>query len=112
MVEALHHAAGQITKHGRFLVIPVAGERIHSIILPERAQDLIGHGKMLLVVYQDGHRAAGDIPAAHAEHQALAAGLFLPGTIQMRIFQEVRVAGAVHPHIGTYKYMAASQLGL
>ena len=112
IAEALDHAAGEHAKYGRFLVIPVAREGIHSEILPQVSQNGIGFRQMLLVIYQNGHGLARNVPPAHPEDQALGTGLRLPGAVQHRIFQEVRVAGTVHPYIGADENVTPSQLGL
>ena len=112
VAEALYHAAGQDTEHGRFLIVPVAGEGIHSEVFPEVSQDGIGLREMLLVIHQDGQGLSGNVPSSHAEDQSFAAGLLLPGAVQHRVFQEIRVAGAVHPDIGADEDVPPAQLGL
>ena len=110
--ETLDHLAGGIAEDGAFLVIPVSSDRVHSIVFPIGREDVIGLGKILLVIHQDGQGLSGDVPAADPEPEPLLQGLGLPGTVQHRIFQEIRIVGPVHPHIGADENMSASQLGL
>ena len=108
--EALNHAPGHYAEHRRFLVIPVAGNGIHSKILPHAAKDGIGLRKRRLVVYKYGHRLSGDIPPAHPETEAFGKGRSLPRAVKHGVFQEIGVAGTVHPYIRADKYVTPSKL--
>ena len=112
VVEALDTPAGGNTEHGGFLVIPVTGDGIHPIQLPELAQNFIGMREEGLVIHQDGYRFAGNVPTSHTEAQSLGKGLGLPGAVQHGVFQEIRVPGTVHPHIRADKDMPTAHLFL
>ena len=110
--ETLDYAACNNAEHRALLVIPVAGDGIHAVIPPEGGQHIVGLGQELLVVYQDGEGLPGDVPPAHTEPDALSQGLRLPGTVQQRIFQEIRIVAAVHPYVGADENMPPAQLRL
>ena len=108
--EAFYHATGNDAEHGRFLVIPVAGNGIYAIVAPQATQNVIGLGQEGFVVYQNGDGLSGDVPAAHTETETLRGRLGFPGTVQHGVFQKIRVAGAVHPHVRSHKNVMPSQL--
>ena len=112
VIEALDHAAGKDAEHGRFLVVPVSRKGVHAEIPPQRGQEFIGLGQELLVVYQNGHGLARNVPSADTETETLRERLRLPRAVQHGVFQEIGVADAVHPYIRADENVSPAQLGL
>ena len=110
--EAFDHAAGDIAEQGGLLVIPVAADRVDTVVLPELGEDVVALRQQVLVVHQDGDGRAGDVPAADAQAQAAPGGHLLPSLVEVGVFEEIRVAGTVHPHIRTDQDVVATELGL
>ena len=110
VVEALYHPSRGNAEHGGFFVIPIARDGIHAVHLPHFSQDFVCMRKEGLVIYQDGQRLSGDVPASNPETESLGLGLGLPRAVQHGVFQEIRISGTVHPNIRADKNMPAAHL--
>ena len=99
VVETLDDLPGDITEHGRFLVVPVAGQGIHPESIPEVRQDLVALREEGLVVHQHGDRGTGDVPLAHTQPQPFRGRLLPPRPEQERVLDEIGIARPVHPDI-------------
>ena len=108
--ETLYHAACDDPEYGRLLVIPVSGDGVYAEVIPQGSQDVIGLGEELLVIHEDCHRAAGDVPPPHAEAEALSESLRLPRAVEHRVFQKIRIVTSVHPDIRADENVAPAKL--
>ena len=111
-VEAGDHAPGGIAEQGGLLVIPVAADGIDAETLPILREDLVLFGKELLVVYEYGHRLAGDVPASDTDTDTLLGCLDFPVAVQRGILDEIGIVLGMHPHIRTDHDMASPEHGL
>ena len=111
-VEALYHFTCGIPEQGRFLVVPVARQRINSEMFPVLCQNIVLVRQELLEIHQYGSRLPVDVPSPDTQPQPLGRSLCLPVPVQKRILDEIRIVLGIHPYIRPHQDMVSLQLCL
>ena len=109
LVETLDDPPGHVTEQDVFLVVPVAGDGVHAVLLPVFAEDLVGIGQELLIIDQDGDRPPGHVPASDADLDSVLGGASLPSLEKMDVLREIRVVIGVHPYVRTDEDVVLSE---
>ena len=108
-VETLYDMPCGIAEEHILLVVPVAGDRIHSETQPVLRQDVILLCEELFVVNQESDRTPGYIPSSDTDPYAFGSGLEPPLGIQMLVFGEIGIGGGIHPDIRSDKDVMSAQ---
>ena len=100
-------AGGVAEQHG-LDVVPLARDRIDVVVFPQFLQNLVLAGKKRGEVDEDRRGFALDLPAAHADADAVAVDALTPVAEQVGVFLELGIEAFVR-EVGTDQQVAVAE---